>query len=172
MREAETSHSASSREAEVTHATAVREAEAASVVQTSKLQQAHLEAMALEDEAIEGEKHSHQSFLQACGVALQACPNEATLQLTISSRDPIPSPSHPGGPLLLHILLEISNKHLPRCEVELDHSWDGKPTSYPGEPHQWRQREEDPLVECLGGNPLGSLLQGLRPSQMHKVDLC
>ena len=75
----------------------------------------------LEDEAIEEEKHAHQSFLQACGVALQACPNKAlgvlmypihlltgnmsltslltaALQLTIRSRDPIPSPSHPRRP--------------------------------------------------------------------------
>ena len=32
---------------------------------------------ALEDEALKEESHSHQSFLQACGVALQACPHEA-----------------------------------------------------------------------------------------------
>ena len=31
----------------------------------------------LEDEAIEEEKCACQSFLQACGAALQACPNEA-----------------------------------------------------------------------------------------------
>ena len=78
VREAEATHSASAREVEVICATAVRKAEAASVMQTSKLQQDHQETMqTLEDEAIKEEKHTHQSFLQACGVALQALPNEA-----------------------------------------------------------------------------------------------
>ena len=118
MREAETTHSASTREAEATCATAVREAEAARAAQTSKLWQTNLETMwALEDEDLKGERHSHQSFLLACEVALQACPHKAlgilmypihlltgnmsltsllmaTPQLTISSRDPISSPSH------------------------------------------------------------------------------
>ena len=119
MRKAEATHSASTSEAEDNHTTAIRKAEAASAVQASKLQQVHQETMwNLEDEALEVEKHACQSFLQACGVALQACPNEAleklmypihlltgnmslpglltaTLPVTIKSRDPIPSPCCP-----------------------------------------------------------------------------
>ena len=58
---------ASTREAEATATTTVREAEAARAVQTSKLQQNHLETMrALEDEALKEERHSHKSFLRAC----------------------------------------------------------------------------------------------------------
>ena len=48
------------------------------MAQALKIQQVHQETMwNLEDEALEVEKHAHQSFLWACGVALQACPNEA-----------------------------------------------------------------------------------------------
>ena len=69
----------------------------------------------LEEEALEVEKSACQSFLWACGVALQACPNEAltklmypvhllmgslplpgplmvTLPLTTSLGNPFPSP--------------------------------------------------------------------------------
>ena len=78
MREVEATHSASTREAVAACTTTVREAEAARAVQTSKLQQTHLETMqALEDEALKEERHSCQSFLQPCGVALQACPHKA-----------------------------------------------------------------------------------------------
>ena len=45
MIEAGATHSAFTREAEATHATAVRAAEASRAVQTSKLQQTHLETM-------------------------------------------------------------------------------------------------------------------------------
>ena len=138
MREAEASLSASTREVEAACTTAVREAEAARVAQTSKLWQAHLEAMQiLEDEALEEERCSHQSFLGACGAAVQACPNEAlwiciypihlltgnmsltdllmaTLQLTISSRDPIPSPSHPRRPTSTTHPTGNKWQHLPR----------------------------------------------------------
>ena len=70
VREAEVIHATALREVEVICATAVREAEAASVVQTSKLQQIHHETMqTLEDEANDEEKHACQSFLWACGVA-------------------------------------------------------------------------------------------------------
>ena len=129
VKEVEATHAASAREVEVIHTTAVRKAEAARTAITSKLQQVHQETIqTLEDEAIEEEKHAHQSFLPACGVALQACPNEslgvlmycihlltgnmsfiglltATLQLTIKSRDTISSPSHPRDLPLLHTLL-------------------------------------------------------------------
>ena len=78
MRKVETAHSTSTSEAEAAHATTVRKAEAASVAQAWKLQQTHQETMQnLEDEALEVEKHACQSFLWACGVALQACPNKA-----------------------------------------------------------------------------------------------
>ena len=160
MREVEATHLASTRETEATHATMVRETEAIRAAQTSKLQQTHMDIMqALEDEALKEEKHSHQSFLQACGVALQACPNEtlgipmypihllignmsltsllmAAPHLPISSRDPISSPSHPRRPATT--IHPTGNKwqHLPRCEVELDHSREGEPTSHPREPPQ------------------------------------
>ena len=125
IREAEAAFSVSTRGAEVIHASAVRKAEAASVAQSSKLQQVHQETIqTLEDEAIEEEKCAHQSFLWACGVALQACPNEAlgvvmhpihwltgnmsltsllmaTPQLTIRLRDPISSP----------VLLQVACHH-------------------------------------------------------------
>ena len=51
-------------------------------MQASKLQWQHQEAMQnLEEEALEVEKDACQSFLWACGVALQACPNEALAKL-------------------------------------------------------------------------------------------
>ena len=119
-------------------------------------------------------KHSCQSFLLACGAALQACPNKAlvilmypidlltgnmsltgllmaTPQLNISSRNPIPSPSHPRR--LTTTTHPTGNKwqHLPRCEEELDCSGDGEPASHHGELPQQRQRGEDPLAEHLRG---------------------
>ena len=172
IREAEATLSASAREAEVICNIAVRKAEAASVAQTSKLQQIHQETIqTLEDKAIEEEKCAHQSFLWACGAALQACPNEAlgylctpynreyaltglltaTLQLTIRSRDPIPSPSHHRRSATYTHSTRTKQQHLLGCEVELDPSGYGEPISCPGEPSQQRQKEEDPLVECLRG---------------------
>ena len=125
MREAEATHSASTREAEATCATTVRETEAARAAQTSKLKQAHLETMQiLEDKALEEERHSCQSFLQACpnkalGILMYpihllagnmslTCLLTAAVQLTIGSRDPIPHLPTPGGLPPLHILLGIS----------------------------------------------------------------
>ena len=65
MRKVEATHSASTSEVEAVHVTAMRKAEAASAVQVSKLQQVHQETMQnLEDEALEAEKHAHQSFLR------------------------------------------------------------------------------------------------------------
>ena len=137
VREVEATHSASTREVEVIHATAVRKAEAASVAQTFKLQQVHQETIQmLEDEAIKEEKCPHQSFLWACGAALQACPNEALWvlnypihlltenmsltslltaapQITIRSRDPIPSPSHPRRPATATHSTGTKQQHLP-----------------------------------------------------------
>ena len=111
---------------------------------------------ALEDKALEEERHSHQSFLQACGVALQACPHEAigilmypihlltgnmsltglltaAPQLPISSRDPISSPSCPRRPITTMHPTGNKLQHLPRHEAELEHSRDGEPTSHAGE---------------------------------------
>ena len=190
MREVEADSSASPREAEAAHATAVREAEAARMAQTCKLWQAHLETMqTLEDKALKEKRHSSLSFPWACGVALQACPNEAlgilmysihlltgnmslsgllmaALQLTIGSRDPIHSPSHPRRPATTTPPTGNKQQPLSRCEEELDHSGEGEPTSHPRELPQQRLREEDPLA----GHPSGSLPQGLRPSQAYKVD--
>ena len=132
VRKAETAHSTSTSEVEAACTTTVRKAEAASVAQASKLQQTHQETMQnLKDEALEVEKHPCQSFLQACGVALQACPNEAlgklmypihlltgnmsltgplmaTSPLIIRWQDPICSPATPGGLQLLHTLPGLS----------------------------------------------------------------
>ena len=122
MRKAEAVHLASTSEAEVIQATRIRKAEATNAMQASKLQWQHQEAMQnLEEEALEVEKCTHQCFLWACGVALQACPNEAlpklmyplhllmgslplpgplmtTLPLTARLRNPFPSPHHPSRP--------------------------------------------------------------------------
>ena len=175
MRWEEAAHSASTREVEATHTTVVREEEAARAAQTSKLQQTHWETMqALEDEALEEERYSHQSFLWACGVGLQACPNKAlgkcmypihlltgnmpltgllmvAPKLSISSRDPVSSASHARRPTTTTHPTGNKQQHLPRCEAELVCSRDGEPASHPGEPPQQRQREEDPLSEHLRG---------------------
>ena len=59
-------------------AAAIREAEAASVDHTHTLQQSLGESMQdLEHDTIEKEEWDCQSFLQACRVALQACPSKA-----------------------------------------------------------------------------------------------
>ena len=116
MRKVEAVHSVSTSEVEAVCTTAVRKAEAASAAHASKLQRVHQEtSWSLDDEALEVEKCACQSFLWACGAALQACLNEAlgklvypihlltgnmsltglltaTLPLTIRSRDPIPPP--------------------------------------------------------------------------------
>ena len=158
--EAEAAHSASVREAEVICTTAVRKAEAASAVQTSKLQQFHKETkQTLEDEAIEEEKCACQSFLQACGATLQACPNEALggtyVPHTIVNREHVPhqssndcsatgyhikgshpSPSCPRRPATTTHSTGTKQQHLPGCQAELDPSRYGEPISHPGEPPQ------------------------------------
>ena len=144
MRKVEAAHSAFTSEVEAKHATAIRKAEAASVVQALKLQQVHQETMHnVEDEALEVEKHACQSFLWACGVALQACPNEAlgklmypihlltgnmsltsllmaASPLTIRLRDPIPSPCCPRRSATVTHSPRAKLQHLPGHEVEPD----------------------------------------------------
>ena len=174
MRKVETAHSTSTSEAETACATAVRKAEDASAVQALKLQQTHQETMwNLENEALEVEKHACQSFLWACGIAIQACPNEAlgklmypihlltgnmsltshlmaTSPLIIKSRDPIPSSCHPWRSATATHSARDKQQHSPRCEVEPDHPGDGEPASHPRELPQGRWREDDPLAEHLG----------------------
>ena len=157
MRKAETAHLSSTSEVEAAHATTVRKAEAASAAQASKLQQTHQETMQnLEDEALEVEKCAHQSFLWACGVALQACPNEAlgkpmypihlltgnmsltgplmaTSPLIFKSWDPIPSPCHPRRSATTTRSPRVKWQHLPGCEVEPDHPREEEPVSHPKE---------------------------------------
>ena len=112
-----------------------------------------------EDKALKEERHSWQSFLQDCGLALQACPHEAlgiliypihllignmsltslltaTSQMPISSRDPISSPSHSRRPTTSTHPTGNEQQHSPRCEAELDHSRDGEPASCHRELHQ------------------------------------
>ena len=109
------------------------------------------------------EKHSHQSFLQACGTALNACPTDtlgklmyplhlltgslslpgflmATLPLTIRLRNPIP-PCHPSRSATAVHSPRAKQHCSPEQEVEVD---------CPGEPPLQRWREEDPLVRNLG----------------------
>ena len=91
---------ASTSKAEVIWATRIRKAKAANAVQASKLQWQHQEAMQnLEEEALK-EKCTHQSFLWACGVALQACPNDTLAKLMYPCHQLMGSPSLPG-PLMV-----------------------------------------------------------------------
>ena len=77
--------------------------------------------------------------------------SNSTPQLTISSRDPISSPSHPRRPATATYPTGNKQQHLPRCEVELDWCGDREPASHPRELPQQRWREEDPLAEHLRG---------------------
>ena len=153
-------------------------------LQALKLQQTHQETMQnLEDEALE--KHACQSFLWACGVALQACPSEAlgklmypihlltgnmsltspltaTSPLIIKLQDPIPSHCCPRGLQLLHALLGLSSN---TC---LDVRWNQiipemeNLHPYPRELPQWRQRQGRPSGRAFGGHPLGGLSRRFR----------
>ena len=75
----------------------------------------------------------------------------ATLQVTISSRDPIPSPYHPRRLTTTTHPTGNKQQHPPGHEAELDHSGDREPASHPGDPPQSSWREEDPLAEHLRG---------------------
>ena len=150
MRKLEAAHSATTSKGETTCASAVRKVEAASATEASKLQQAQQEAMwNLEDEALKVEKCACQSFLWACGAALQAFPNEAlgklmypihlptgnmslprlllaTLPQTIRPRDSVPSPHHPRRPATT--THSPGPKWQPGCEADSDHPKDLPPT--------------------------------------------
>ena len=90
-------HLASTSKAEVIRASGIRKAKAANAAQASKLQQQHQEARKnLEEEALEVEKCTYQSFLWACGAALQACPNKALAKLMYPLHLLMGSPSLPG----------------------------------------------------------------------------
>ena len=158
IREVETTCSASILEVEGDHATRVREVEAACMTHAFDLQWTHKDDMqTLESEAIKEEGRAHQSFLQASGIALQACPAEAlgvlmypihllmgnmsltTLlmtapQLTIGPRDLIPSPPHSERPHMAVGFTGIKQHHCsPKSEVELVQSRDEEPMSHPEE---------------------------------------
>ena len=95
VRKAETACSTSTSEVEAAHTTTVRKPEAVSAVQASKLQQTHQATMQnLEDGALYVEKNTCQSFPQACGVALHACPSKALGKLyvphTFTNREHVP----------------------------------------------------------------------------------
>ena len=101
IRNVEAVHLASTSEVEVTWATGIRKAKAANAAWASKLQWQHQEAMQnLEEKALEEEKHAHQSFLWACGVALQACPNDVLVKLMYSLYLLMGSPSLPGSQMV------------------------------------------------------------------------
>ena len=165
MRKADAVCLASTSKAEVIQATGIRKAKAANAMQASKLQWQHQEAMQnLEEEALEVEKCIHLSFLWACGVALQVCPNEAlaklmyplnllmgslslpgplmvTSPLTTRLRNPIPTPHCPSRPAAAVPSPRAKQHQSPDWEAEADH---------PREPAPQRHREEDPLVGHLG----------------------
>ena len=175
IREAETNCSTPIMELEGGHTTAIREVEVACMTHAFDLQRAHGETiLALESKAIKEDGWAHQSFLWACGVALQACHMEAlgvlmypiqlltgnmsltsllmaTPQQTISPRGPVPSPFHSKRPTVVAHSARTKWPHCSSgCEMGLDWSGD-EPTSCPKEPPKWRWKEEDPLVGCLKG---------------------
>ena len=164
MRKAESVHLASTSEVEVIWANGIRKAEATNETWASKLQWQHQKAMQnLEEEVLEVEKSACQSFLWACGAALQACPNEALAKLmyplhllmgslplpgllmaplppTARLRDPFPSPCHPSNPTAV--------VPSPRAKWYQSSEW-GTEADHPGEPAPQKWREEDPLVGHL-----------------------
>ena len=96
MRKVEAVCSGSTSKPEVIWVTRIR-AKATNAMHAFKLQWQHQEAMHnLEDEALEVEKHAHQSFLWTCGVALQACPNEALAKVMYPLNLLMGSPSLPS----------------------------------------------------------------------------
>ena len=154
IREVEANCSTSIMEAEGGHVTAIREVEAACMACTFDLQQAHRGTIwTLESETIDEDGQAWQSFLWACGAALQACPAEAleypiqlltgnmsltsllmaVPQQTINPRGPIPSPSHSKSPTVVAYSAGTQWSHsLPGCNTELDQSRD-EPISCPKE---------------------------------------
>ena len=157
IRKAEAINLASSSKVEVTWATGIRKAKATNVVQASKLQQQHQEAMQnLEEGAFEEEKCPHQSYLQACGAALQACPSNAlaklmyplhllmgsqslprplmvTSPLTARSRNPVTSPHCPSRPIIMCPLPGLNNTDLQSGKL--------KQIILGSQPHKGRERK-------------------------------
>ena len=75
----------------------------------------------------------------------------AAPQQTISTRGPIPLPSHSTRPTMLAHSTGIKHPHSPPgCNTGLDWSRD-KPASCLKEPPQWRWKEEDSLEGQLKG---------------------
>ena len=128
------------------------------------LQQAHGETIqALESQTIKEDGQAHQSFLQASGVVLQACPAEvlgvlmypiqlltgnmsltglltATPQQTISLRGPIPLPSHSKRPTTVAHSMGTKWPHcLPGGKMGLGQSGD-EPASFHKELPKQRQK--------------------------------
>ena len=119
IRKVEAIHLASTSKAEVIWATGFRKAKAANAAWASKLQQHHQEAMQnLKEDALEEEIHTQQSFLQACGAALQACPNDTLAKLMYPLHLLIGSPSLPGplmvtSPLTARLRNPVTSPHYP-----------------------------------------------------------
>ena len=156
---------ASTSKAEVTWTTSIRKAKTANAAWASKLQWQNQETMwNLEEEALKEEKHAHQSFFQACGTALKACPSDtlaklmypfhllmgspslpgplmATSPLTSRSRNPITFPHHPSRPITM-----VSS---PRAKWYKSPEWEAE-ADCPREPTLQRQREEDPWWDTWG----------------------
>ena len=86
IREVEAQCSTTIMEAEACCAADIREAESQCVDHAHSIQQLHADGMQhLEMEAMEEEGRDCLSFLAACGVALQACPREAHVELMCPS---------------------------------------------------------------------------------------
>ena len=143
IREAETNCSTSIMEAEGGHSTVVREVEATYVPCALDLQWAHGEAIrTLESEAIKEGGRACQSFLQACGAVLQACPTESlgilmySIQLLTGNMSltgllmAAPQQTHSTRPTMVAHSARTKWPHsLPGCNMVLERSGD-KPTSH------------------------------------------
>ena len=83
IKEAETHHEITSKEAETHHEITIKEAETHHATQAYDLEQSQGESvLKLEHEALVGEGHDHQAFMEACSTALQVGPLEAHGVLT------------------------------------------------------------------------------------------
>ena len=132
------------REVEAAHATAIREGEADCMAHACTLQQSHGESMwDAERETIEKKGQDFQSFLRACGTALQGCPPEEhrVLVYLLQLLTGIMS----VATLLAAIPQQATNIRgtiLPNCEVASPQSGDEEPSMPPEELPHWRWKEK------------------------------
>ena len=106
----------------------------------------------------------HQSFLLACGAALQTCPNKALAKLMyplhlLMGSPSLPSPLTATSPLTARLKNPFPSLHQPSRPVTVVPSpmakqhWSPEwkaAADHPRKPAPQRQREEDPLVGHVG----------------------